>query len=141
MTIGAGDEVWSVERLIVSDGEPVVHLTSWLPCAIVRTLSRAAIERTSLYEQLADVDGTSFRPCSADERWSAATAPSSTASLLDVARHTPVMRVVRTAYLHDERPVEYVISHVRGETFAVSMHIDAHKHRNRTLARLTGSST
>lgn len=136
LDVAVNDDVWSLERIIVSDDEPVVHLTSWLPCSIVRSLTRSAIEETSLYEQLTVIEGSPGRPCSADEHWSAASAPASTASLLEVGRHAPVMRVVRTAYLHDERPLEYSISHVRGETFAVSMHIDAHNHRSRKLAQV-----
>ncbi|WP_179950902.1 GntR family transcriptional regulator [Xylanimonas oleitrophica] len=133
--IGKGDDVWSLERIIVSDDQPVVHLTSWLSCATVPALSRSAVEATSLYEQLSQIEGS--RPCSADEQWSAAVAPPTTATVLDVGRNAPVMRVVRTAYLHDERPVEYAIAYVRGETFAVSIHIDAHQHRSRLLASLT----
>ncbi|PVW02186.1 hypothetical protein DEA06_16050 [Microbacterium sp. Gd 4-13] len=126
----AGDDVWRVERLIVSDGDPVVHLTSWLPCALVPTLTRSAIEQGSLYEQLEKIEGSPGRPCSADEQWTAASALTETATLLAVPRHTPVMRVSRTAYLHDQRAVEYSISYVRGEIFAVSLHIDAHSHRS-----------
>jgi len=139
LDIAVGEDVWCLERIIVSDDQPVVHLTSWLPCSIVPALSRTAIEATSLYDQLATLEGSPGRPCSADERWSAATAPSATAARLEVPRHAPVMRVVRTAYLHDERTLEYVISYVRGESFAVSMHIDAHQHRNRVLGELAGA--
>jgi len=50
------------------------------------------------------------------------------------------MRVARVAYLHDHIPVEYLISYVRGETFAVSMHIDLHSHKKRFLEHLDGAS-
>lgn len=139
LDIAAGQDVWCLERIIVSDDQPVVHLTSWLPCTLVPRLSRKAIEETSLYDQLSTVEGSPGRPCSADERWSAATAPSATAARLEVPRHAPVMRVVRTAYLHDGRTLEYVISYVRGESFAVSMHIDTHQHSNRILGQLARS--
>lgn len=136
LTVPAGTEVWRLERVITSDGEPVVHLTSWLPCSVFHTLSRSAIEASSLYEHLATSDGSSGRPCYADEQWSAVLAPDRTAGLLGLATGVPVMRVVRTAYLHDDAPAEHVLSYVRGETFAVSMHIDAHHHGRRVLAQV-----
>ena len=121
-------DVWQAERVIVSDGTPVVHVTSWLPCAAFEQLTRDGIEATSLYEQLTRPDGSSGRPCFAKERWSAAAAPARTASMLELPRSTPVMRVVRTAFLHDTTPAEHSVAYVRGETFAVEMEIDAHHH-------------
>lgn len=128
--------VWRVERVIVSDGEPVVHVTSWLPHSHYPLLDPSAIESSSLYEQLAEAPGSAGRPCFADEQWSAASAPAAVAPLLEVSRDVPVMRVTRTAYLHDQAPAEFVVSYVRGETFAVSMRIDAHNHAARVLSQL-----
>lgn len=122
-----GAEVWRVERVIVSDDEPVVHVTSWLPCALYPALTAALIEATSLYEHLESTPGRG-RPCSADEQWSASSVPSHTAKLLELPRASPVMKVERTAFLHDQTPAEYVVSYVRGETFVVSVHIRAHDH-------------
>ena len=139
LELADGARVWRLERVIVSDGEPVVHVTSWLPTAVFGALDREAIEQTSLYEQLETAPGSPGRPCFADEHWSAASAPASIAALLEVTRGVPVMRVTRTAYLHDQSRAEYVLSYVRGETFAVSMRIDAHEHHGRVLEHLSGS--
>lgn len=133
--------VWRIERVIVSDGQPVVHVTSWLPHAHYPELDASAIESSSLYEQLASARGSAGRPCFADEHWSAASAPATIAPHLEVPRDVPVMRVTRTAYLHDQTPAEYVISHVRGETFAVSMRIDSHHHSSRVLGQLAAVSS
>lgn len=133
--------VWRVERVIVGDGEPVAHVTSWLPHSLYPVLESSAIESSSLYEQLAITSGPAGRPCFADEQWSAASVPPAVAPLLEVPRGVPVMRVTRTAYLHDDVPAEFVVSHVRGETFAVSMRIDAHHHPGRVLGRLSGVVT
>lgn len=137
LALKLGDDVWRVERVIVSDGEPVVHVTSWLPWSLFAPLTRSAIEESSLYEQLRTVAGLPGRPCFADEQWSAAAAPPTTASLLELSKGAPVMRVVRTAYLHQETPAEYVISYVRGETFAVSISIDAHHDAGRLVSQLS----
>lgn len=137
LRLRARQDVWRIERVIVGDDEPVVHLTSWLPCAVFSTLTVAAVENSSLYEQLLLADGSSGRPCFADEQWSAAIVPSRTSSLLEVSRGTPVMRVVRIAYLHDTTPAEHSVAYVRGETFAVSMQIDAHHHLAEGLPHLS----
>lgn len=117
------DEVWRIERIIVSDGEPVVHLSSWLPGARYAEIDREEVERSSLYEHLVHIAGPDGRPSVADEHWSAAQAPAETVRHLELVRHAAVMRVVRTAYLPDGSPAEHVISYVRGESFAVAIRI------------------
>lgn len=133
-------DVWHVERIIVGDDEPAVHVISWLPCAVFDRLTEPAIEGSSLYEQLRRPDGSPGRPCSADEQWSAAVAPARTASLLELSAGMPAMRVLRTAYLHDGTPAEYSVSYVRGETFAVSIQLDAHQHLTQGVRQLWGVS-
>ncbi len=137
LDISAGASVWRLERVIVSDGEPVVHVLSWLPRTTFLALDAASIERSSLYEQLDRLPNSPGRPCSADEHWSAAAASAGIAALLEVRTGVPVMRVTRTAFLHDERAAEYAVSYVRGDTFAVSMRIDAHAHGGRVLEQLS----
>jgi DNA-binding GntR family transcriptional regulator len=114
---------WRVERVIVSDGEPVVHVTSWLPAALYPDLSTAGLATSSLYELLGSAYGADGRPTSADEQWRAQTAPRATAALLDLPSRPPVMRVDRLAYRSDGTPAEYAVSYVRGDTFVVSIHI------------------
>lgn len=133
--LAPGTDVWKVTRLIVSDGQPVVHLTSWLPRDLVPALTRSGIESTSLYEQLL-LTAPQSRPQSADESWCATVAPPATAALLEVSRNAPVMRVLRTAYRADERVVEYAVSHVRGETFEVSIHVAALDESARPIRQL-----
>jgi GntR family transcriptional regulator len=136
LAISAGDAVWRIERIIVGDGEPVVHVLSWLPAALFEPLDATEIENSSLYEQLRTTTGTAGRPSIADEQWSAASAPPDTARLLELSKGTPVMRVVRTAYLSDQTPAEFVVSYVRGETFAVSIHIDSGRDLSRVLSQM-----
>lgn len=139
--LAAAEPVWRIERVIVSDGEAVVHLTSWLPTAMFGTLDPDAIEATSLYEELESDPGSPGRPRFADEHWSAASAPEKTASLLEIPKDVPVMRVIRTAYLADHTPAEFVISLVRGETFAVFMRIGEQSASSRVLEhRVVASS-
>lgn len=136
LRLTADDLAWRVERVIASNGEPVVHLTSWIPQRNAPALEPAAIESSSLYEQLSTTEGSAGRPCAADEQWSAASAPADTAALLGLPRGVGLMRVTRTAFHHDQSPAEFVVSYVRAETFAVSISIDAHHHSGRALHQL-----
>lgn len=140
LALGPESEVWRIERIIISDGEPVVHLVSWLPVAVYPRVDAAQIESGSLYEALASVAGPGGRPAAADEQWSAAQAPEATARHLEVARHTPVMRVMRTAYLEDGTPVESSLSYVRGESFAVAIRIGRGAPGLRVLAQVEEST-
>lgn len=139
LAIDRDDEVWRIERVIVGDGEPVVHVLSWLPCTVFASLTPSAIEKSSLYEELQTASGTPGRPSVADEEWSAAAAPPAIARLLELRTGVPVMRVVRTAYLGDRTPAEFVVSYVRGETFSVSIHIDSARDRSRVLSHVSAS--
>ena len=134
--INLGDPVWRIERVIVSNGEPVVHVMSWLPAALFKPLQASDIENSSLYEQLRTLDDVPARPSIADEQWSAALAPPETALLLELGKGIPVMRVVRTAYLSDHTQAEFVVSYVRGETFSVSIHIDSRRDLSRVLSQM-----
>ena len=136
--VARGDQVWRVERVIVSDGEPVVHLCSWLPVSLYPSMDVEQIERTSLYEYLLQLVGPDGRPRTADEQWSAARPPADTARHLQLARNAPVMRVLRTAYLPDGRPAEFVHSHVRGESFAVAIRIGSDASGKRVLEQVDG---
>lgn len=133
LALADGARVWRIERVIVSDGEPVVHLSSWLPVALFPGIVPAAIEGGSLYEHLESLAGSRGRPSAADEHWSAASAPAHVVRHLELVRDVPVMRVVRTAYLPDGTAAEFVLSYVRGETFAVSMHIGSGSRAGRVL--------
>jgi GntR family transcriptional regulator len=114
---------WCVVRLIRSDGEVVVRVTSHLPCHLYPDLDPDAIESSSLYQYLEAAYGKAGRPSSADEQWSAQAAEDEVASVLGIRPGAPIMRVERLAYLSDGTAAEHSDSSVRGESFAVSLHV------------------
>ena len=117
------DSTWRVVRLIRSDGEVVVQVTSHLPCRLYPELDRGAIEAGSLYQHLEAAYGAQGRPSSADEQWSAQAADDDVAEVLEIRPGAPIMHVERLAYLSDGTPAEHSASSVRGETFVVSLHV------------------
>jgi len=133
LELAAGARCWCVRRLILSDGEPVIHATSWLPLHLYPELERDKIESTSLYDYLGARYGPQGRPSAADEEWAAQAALRPTAKALDLTVGAPVMRVARRAVLADGTPAEYALSFVRAETFVVSVRVVA--------GELAGTST
>lgn len=117
------NSTWRVERLIRSDEEVVVRVTSHLPSNLYPVLDGVAIEDGSLYQYLESAYGSSGRPTSADEQWSAQAADDEVATLLSIRPGAPIMRVERLAYLSDGTAAEHSDSSVRGESFAVSLHV------------------
>jgi len=117
------ESTWRVERLISSDGEPVVRVTSHLPVGLYPELNAKGIENGSLYQYLEAAYGSRGRPSSADEQWSAQAADAEVAEVLGIRPGAPIMRVERLAYLSDGTAAERSDASVRGESFAVSLHV------------------
>ncbi|HEX6520394.1 MAG TPA: GntR family transcriptional regulator [Streptosporangiaceae bacterium] len=116
-------QVWQIARVIYSDDEPVIHATSWLSMRVYPEIDMDEIESSSLYRYLQARYGTAARPSTAEEQWTAQAALRPIATALAIPAGAPVMRVQRRALLADGIPVEYALSYVRAETFAVSFRI------------------
>jgi GntR family transcriptional regulator len=123
LELAPGAEVWHVARVIHSTGDPVIHATSWLSKAVYPELDGEEIATSSLYQHLQARYGADARPSTAEEQWSAQAVLRPIATALDIPVGAPVMRVRRRAFLQDGNPVEYALSYVRAETFAVSFRI------------------
>lgn len=114
-------KAWCVRRVIHSDGDPAVHVTSYLPVWLYPRMEQAAIESSSLYEYLEAEYGKQGHPSNVEEEWSAGGVDRDVAAALDLRTGAPVMRVKRLASLADGTPSEYAISSVRAEVFVVSV--------------------
>jgi DNA-binding GntR family transcriptional regulator len=123
LEVPADTQVWHVARVIYSADEPVIHATSWLSMRVYPEMDRDEIGSSSLYRYLQARYGADARPSTAEEQWSAQAVLRPIATALDIPAGAPVMRVRRRALLRDGTPVEYALSYVRAETFAVSFRI------------------
>jgi GntR family transcriptional regulator len=123
LELPADTRVWHVARVIYSGGEPVIHAASWLSMQVYPEIDRDEIESSSLYRYLQARYGAAARPSTAEEQWSAQAALRPVATALAIPAGAPVMRVRRRALLREGVPVEYALSYVRAETFAVSFRI------------------
>jgi GntR family transcriptional regulator len=82
--------VLEIRRVNLADGEPFARVTVWVPETFATDLSRAAVERQSLYELLPVTLG------GASQSISAVPAAADDASLLDIPVGTPLLRAERT---------------------------------------------
>jgi len=86
----AADTVLEIRRLNLADGEPFARVTVWVPEALATDLSRAAVERQSLYELLP------VTLAGATQVIGAVPAAAEDAALLDLPPGSPLVRAERT---------------------------------------------
>lgn len=99
-----------VERVLLADGRPIGAHLSYLPMRIVEgaagAFSRRSLDRGSLYAAIEGAGGVLHR---ADEIVEPALAGAEDAEKLGVEEGDLLLRVTRTVYDPDGRPLEHVI--------------------------------
>lgn len=117
--IEPGAAVWAIERTVLADDRPVVHIVSALRADRYPEVDADAIASGSLYAFLEARYGASGRPTWAEEEYSALNATADLCATL----HVPVERALlcsrRVAYLADGQAVELVRSYMRADAYRV----------------------
>jgi GntR family transcriptional regulator len=115
-----------IERTLLADGEPIGIHTSYLPLWVVDqgrggSLTREALNRGSLYRAI-ETDGVRLQR--ADEIVEPSIAGKEEARRLGINEGELTLRVDRTVYDSEERPVEYVILTYRADhyTYRIQLH-------------------
>ena len=93
--------VLQVRRLNLADGAPFARVTVWVPDDLAGELSRAAVERSSFYENLPVAVGSAIQTIGA------AAATDDDAALLEVPIGSPVLRCTRLTHDTEGRAVLY----------------------------------
>jgi GntR family transcriptional regulator len=115
LALSEHDPVLLIERLRFADDQPLALDRSWLPADLAPGLANANFSTGSVYDRLAVLCGVRVtggwevirpRTPTAEER-----------RLLQLPRSEAVFRVERLARA-GTRPVEYRISHIRGDRYA-----------------------
>lgn len=112
LALQVGSPVYEVVRLRLADGAAIALERSSLPATLVPGLLEHPLD-ASLYDVLERVYG--LRPARAMERLEPVIATPQEASALDVEPGAPLMRVERTAYASDDRPLEHATDLFRGD--------------------------
>ena len=112
----AGEQVHKLMRLRQVDGHPVGLQVSFLPVRLLPGFKPEILVGGSIYRTIEEryklVIGRG-------EQVIQAVAPSATeVRLLGIAPHVPVLKIARTTYLQDGRPVEFAVAWYRGDRYS-----------------------
>ena len=103
LRLPAGTEVVAFERLRYAQDEPLALMRNYVPVGVA-DITAEALTRHGLYHLLRDA-GVQLRI--AEQTIGARKASATEARLLRETRGAPLLTMLRTAYDHTDRPVEY----------------------------------
>ena len=128
LRVRKSEKVISLRRLRLANGTPMGIECSRIPVNVCPDLVETFDPRTSLYERLAQRYGVHIAVT--EEVAEAALASAEESRLLKIGKGNPVFHFVRTSYLRDGKPVEYVNSTYRGDRYKIVNRLTAET-RNR----------
>lgn len=124
-----GEKLISLRRLRHANGTPMAIEWSHIPVHFCPDLLETFDPHTSLYEKLARAYG--IRIAVTEEVAEAVGANADESHFLKIAKGSPVFHLVRTSYLRDGKPVEYVNSTYRGDRYKIISRLTAESRKER----------
>ena len=118
LNCAAGDVVQRAERVRLLNGEPFSHLETYIPEAIGRSFSRRDLERHPLL-LLLERSGSSISH--ATQVITASLANGKISRLLNVPIGSSVLKIMRTVYDQNDRPVEFITGLYRPDHYQYKM--------------------
>lgn len=124
LSIDKGDTLFAIEKVLFSDGEPVIHTWNVLPLSLVdekfiSELSKGYPCEESVYTFLKEKCHREVAYHDSDI--SATNCPKSLCEVLDLTHKTPILRLAETGYDQNSKPLFYGISFLRSDK--ISFHI------------------
>lgn len=112
------DQAWRIQRVRLANDQPIAAEDGWYPASLLPDLDRHDLVGGSLYQILGEhyglwVDG-------AEQTLWGETADAAMSRQLSAPLHTPLL-VFRRVSTASGRPIEYVVSHYRGDRYQVHM--------------------
>jgi GntR family transcriptional regulator len=107
------DEVWELKRTILSDDEPIMLITSWLPLDLFPNLDESGLERRSMRVVLSDVYG--IESAYQHKEVEVTALDEEEAKVLNGRIGMPALLVTYLSFLGTDRPYEYRKMVVRGD--------------------------
>lgn len=113
LRVATGAPIFQIEALLHLDDEPAILDRIRLPAALFPDMTEQVFSERdttiyALYQSRYDITVVRI-----EESITAAGADARTAALLRVDEGTPVLRIARTAYAHNDLPVDTRVRHVR----------------------------
>jgi GntR family transcriptional regulator len=109
--------VFRLHRLRLADGAPMGLQTAYLEARLVPGIEKLTFEDASLYKILAEQYG--LHAAGARETHRAVLVTNDEAALLRVPSGSPALAAERLTSLADGRPLEYVVSVMRGDRYRI----------------------
>jgi GntR family transcriptional regulator len=117
LRLRSGEKVIHLKRIRQSNNLPMGIECSSLPLRLCPDLLETFDPRNSLYEVLAERYGINM--IVADEAAEAGLADSEAATLLRIAKGSPVFLFTRISYVQSGQPIEHVKSTYRGDRYKI----------------------
>lgn len=117
LEIGVGDKVWSIRRIRLLDGNPVLVEDSNIPQSIIAEIPESVLREGSLYGYVEEYTGKKIKD--ADSIIEASLFDSELASLLNIASGLPMLKITEVTRLADKTAFNYSISYNRADIFRV----------------------
>lgn len=124
------EKVISLRRLRLADGVPMAIECSRIPVHFCPDLVETFDPHSSLYKTLSEKYGINIAVT--EEVAEAAVADAEEARLLKIHKGSPVFNFVRTSYVGNGKPVEYVNSTYRGDRYRIVNRLTAETRKERS---------
>jgi GntR family transcriptional regulator len=107
LQIAAGDSVQSAIRIWNGEAGPFNHLSTFVPAALGRQWTREDLEHRTLVSLL---QSSGVKISRAEENITATLADDVAAASLEVAPGSALLKISRTVYGEQDRPVEFLVA-------------------------------
>lgn len=121
LQMALGEPVYKLGRLRFVEGEPILHVVSYLPYSLCPDLSQKDLEQSSLYRILEEQYG--LRIARGRRSIEATSATLQEARLLGIQKGAPLILLRSITYLEDGRPLEYYEAKHRGDRCAFEVEL------------------
>ena len=129
LRIKPGQPLFRVERLRLTEAEPLALETSFISFIGCENLLEEDLEHNSLYHLLETKYG--LPPLEAEQELEAGLAHESEAALLKIMAGGPVLLIRRTTYTERNQPLEYASSVYRGDKYRFYSRLSRERERSR----------
>ncbi len=121
LNLNSSDEIFELERLRIADREIIMYERTYMPVKKMPNLSKKELLISPLYDIIQSRYKINFNKVL--ERFSVLKADESVASILQVNRNSPLIKLQRWTYSGMEI-IEYTISLVRGDRFEFEVELE-----------------
>lgn len=121
LNLNSSDEIFELERLRIADREIIMYERTYMPVKKMPNLSKKELLISPLYDIIESRYKINFNKVF--ERFSVLKADESVASILQVNRNSPLIKLQRWTYSGMEI-IEYTISLVRGDRFEFEVELE-----------------